>query len=431
MQALFKWVFIAVLGYSSQVLAMPEIQSWQTEKGIPVYFIHSPELPIIDIEWVFKAASARDGEHFGLANLSNGLLAEGAAGLSSEQLSQAFDAVGAEFSNGVARDMAWIHIRSLSNPAQLDPAIKTFSQILTQADFPEKAFLREQQRLLQSLKYAQQSPSTLAKNAFYKALYPNHPYGHASDGAIETVKQLSREQVKAFYQRYYVAANASIAVVGNLDKAAVQALIAKMEKNLNIGVAAAPLPAVVNQAAVKQHIEHSGDQTHIMLGQALYTRDDPDYFALYLGNYTLGGGGLVSRLSQKIREERGLSYSVYSHFIPMAQSGPFILSLQTATKNKAEALKLSHEILQDFIKNGVTDAEVIAAKKNMIGSFALNLDSNKKLLQQLAAIAAYRLPLDYLSTWIDKIKAVTPVQIRSTFQRRLDPSKMSQITVGR
>ncbi len=416
--------------FSSQLMALPEIQRWQSPKGMQVYFIHSPELPMMDIELVFKAAAARDGEHFGLANLTNGLLAEGAGGLSAAQLSEAFDAVGAEFGNGVARDMAWVKLRSLSAPAQLEPALETFANIIAKADFPEKAFLREQQRLLQSLKYDQQSPGSLASNALYAALYPNHPYGHPSAGMIETVEKISREQVMAFYQRYYVAANAVVAVVGNLDRAAVEALVAKLEQHMVLGKPAEPLPPVPEAQGIQRHVEHSGDQVHILLGQALYTRGDPDYFPLYLGNYTLGGGGLVSRLSHQIREERGLSYSVYSHFIPMQRPGPFILSLQTAKKNKAEALQLSREILQDFIKNGVTDEEVLAAKKNMIGSFALNLDSNKKLLQQIAMIAAYDLPLDYLSTWINKIKAVTPEQIRSAFQKRLQLEKMSQITVG-
>jgi zinc protease len=159
-------------------------------------------------------------------------------------------------------------------------------------------------------------------------------------------------------------------------------------------------------------------------------RGDPDYLPLYLGNHILGGSGLVSRISDEIREKRGLSYSANSYFSPMAVEGPYLLSLQTKNDSTEEALTVLHATLAQFIAEGPTEAELIAAKKNITGGFALNIDSNKDILGYIAMIGFYALPLDYLDTFIDQINAVSVAQIHDAFKRRIHPDKMVLITVG-
>ena len=166
------------------------------------------------------------------------------------------------------------------------------------------------------------------------------------------------------------------------------------------------------------------------MGEPGISRSDPDYFPLILGNHILGGGGLVSRIADEVREKRGLAYSAYSYFSPMHVAGPFITGLQTRNKKADDALKVLKDTLHTFIDKGPTADEISAAKKNITGSFPLKLDSNSKIVDNLASIAFYKLPLDYLDTYNQHIEAVTADQIRDAFRRHIHPKDMVTIMVG-
>jgi zinc protease len=190
------------------------------------------------------------------------------------------------------------------------------------------------------------------------------------------------------------------------------------------------LPVSYPTQAQEQRIPHPATQSHILLGYPGMKRGDPDYFALYVGNYILGGGGFVSRLTEEVREKRGLVYSVYSYFLPMAEYGPFQVGLQTKTEQAEEALKLVRETLDKFISGGVTEAELKAAKQNIIGGFPLRLDSNSKILDYLAVIGFYRLPLTYLDDFNKQVERVTAAQIKDAFNRRVKTDKLVTVIVG-
>ena len=151
---------------------------------------------------------------------------------------------------------------------------------------------------------------------------------------------------------------------------------------------------------------------------------------MYVGNYVLGGGGFVSRLTEEVREKRGLVYSVYSYFLPMAELGPFQIGLQTKREQAEQALKLVRETVDKFMKSGPTEAELKAAKQNITGGFPLRLDSNSKILDYLAVIGFYKLPLSYLEDFNKQVNQVTTAQIRDAFQRRVKADKLVTVIVG-
>ena len=191
------------------------------------------------------------------------------------------------------------------------------------------------------------------------------------------------------------------------------------------------LPAVeLPQQAQEQRIAHPASQSHILVGYPGVRRGDPDYFPLYVGNYILGGGGFVSRLTSEVREKRGLVYSVYSYFMPMAVEGPFQIGLQTKKEQGEEALKVVRDTLQRFMEKGVTEDELKAAKQNLIGGFPLRLDSNAKILDYLAVIGFYKLPLSYLEDFNKEVEKVTAAQIKEAFNRRIHPDQMVTVVVG-
>jgi zinc protease len=168
----------------------------------------------------------------------------------------------------------------------------------------------------------------------------------------------------------------------------------------------------------------------VLIGQPGYPRRDPDHFALTLGNYVLGGGGFVSRLTEQVREKRGLAYSVYSGFSPGLAAGAFTIGFQTRPDQADEAVKVARSVLEKFVAEGPTAAELQAAKDNLIGGFPLLLDSNRKLVGNVANIAWNELPLDYLDTWTARMNAVTVADVKAAFQRKLQPDRMVTVMVG-
>jgi zinc protease len=424
-------LLLIVVTFSAAVSANPEIQYWRTSNGARVYFVPARELPMVDINIVFDAGAARDEDDPGVAILTNGLLAEGAGGLNATQLAERFESVGAEFGNNSQRDMALLSLRTLSEPAYFEPAVDTLTTILTQPDFPAAAFSRERSRLLLGIQQRKQSPEALAEEAFYKGIYGSHPYHTLPMGTEAGVKALTRDKLKAFYDRYYVGSNAVVAIVGDLDRAGAEKLAERVVGKLPAGQAAAELPPVQDLTeATEVRIQFPSAQTHILVGQPGMKRGDIDYFPLYVGNHMLGGSGLVARLANEIREKRGLAYSTYSYFTPMRKKGPYTIGVQTRNASAQESLHVLRDTVDEFVKDGPTAAELEASKKNITGGFPLRISSNKKIINYIAMIGFYRLPLDYLDTFNSKVEAVTIADIKDAFQRRVHPDKMVTVLVG-
>ena len=428
--ALFFTSLLYLVALSS-ASAAPAIQHWTTANGARVYYVHAPELPMVDIQFIFDGGSARDGSHRGVALLTNALLDQGAGDLDADAIAERLERVGARLSTNAHRDMAIIGLRSLSDEALLQPALEVLSLVLGRPSFPADALERERKRMLVALQAQEQDPGAIAQKAFFKAIYGEHPYASPTLGTPRSLQALAREDVLAHHRRYYVARNAVIAVVGALPREAVAPLVEKLAAVLPAGEKAPPLPPVKPLAqAVERHIEHPSTQTHILMGQPGMKRNDRDYFALYVGNHVLGGSGLVSRISEEIREKRGLAYSAYSYFMPMREAGPYILGLQTRNDQAPQALEVLRDTLGDFIDKGPSARELRASKRNITGGFPLRIASNGKIVSNLAMIGFYELPLDYLETFNDKVQAVTREQILAAFQRRIHPGRMVTITVG-
>ncbi|QSA98779.1 pitrilysin family protein [Methylococcus sp. EFPC2] len=426
---IFLAVFLSL--WTAWAHAGPKIQTWTTPNGSRVYYVPTEGLPLVDVRVVFDAGSARDGAQYGLATLTSGLLDTGAGEWNADAIAQRLEGVGARLSTGVSRDSAWLSLRTLTDTKLLDTALSTAREILAKPTFSETDFEREKKNLLLALKQREESPGDLAGIAFFQALYGDHPYAHPKDGDIATVDKLTRDDLRKFYQRYYVANNALVVIVGEVDKTQAESIADRLLSDLPKGEVPPNLPTVSQpQSAQTLRKTFPSEQTHIYSGLPSVRVADPDYFPLYVGNHILGGSGLVSRISEEVREKRGLSYSAYSYFYPFRVEGPFMLGLQTRNDQADQALQVLLDTLREFIAHGPTAKELEASKKNIIGGFALRLDSNQKLAEQVAAIASYGLPLDYLDTFIGKVEAVTAHDIQRAFQSRINPDRLQTILVG-
>jgi len=412
--------------------AIPQIEHWVTENGARVFFVAAPEIPIVDIRFVFSAGSSRDASKPGLANIVSQLVKEGAGDLDTNEFNEQLAQTGAIFSTGALRDMAWISLRSLSEEQYLEPALGLLQSVLSRPRFDNDAFERRRATALISIKRDKQSPGSIASKAYYKAVYGDHPYAVSPSGTQASVASLNIDETVVFRERYYVANNATLAIVGALNKAQAQALAARLSAGLKPGEKPADLKTVSQLVApIEQRIDHPSIQSHVRIGQPGMRRGDPDYFPLLVGNHVLGGSGLVSILFDEVREKRGLSYSVSSHFSPMAALGPFTASLQTDGSQVDEAISVLRNEIRKFIDDGPKVDALEAAKQNLIGGFPLRISSNSKTVEYLTMIGFYNLPLDYLKTFSTHVEAVSVDDVRSAFTRRLDPDKMVLVVVGK
>jgi zinc protease len=414
------------------------IQHWTQASGAKVYLFESPVIPMLDVQIQVDGGSRRDPvEQMGLASVTAGLLSggvaalDGQAALDENQLGEAWVDLGAQFGASASGDRLTVSLRTLTQADLLQGAVALAARQLAAPAWPGKVWLRDRQRMLASLKEAETRPGTLAGRTFSQAVYGSHPYGF--DATATTLNAISVADMQRFYRRHVSACKAQVSLVGAVDRAQadriVEQLMAALQANgcEALGEVAQVQPL---SAAVEERLPFDAAQAQVLIGQPGMRRDDPDHFPAFVGNYILGGGGFVSRLTTEVREKRGLSYSVYSGFSPGLHAGAFQIGLTTRPDQAAEAVKVAQDVLRQFVADGPSEAELQAAKEYLVNSFALRIDSNRKLIANLSNMAWHGLPMDYLDTWTGRVKAVTVADIRRTFARVLQPQRMVTVVVG-
>ncbi|MEW5771694.1 MAG: pitrilysin family protein [Pseudomonadota bacterium] len=408
------------------------IQQWTTPQGARVLFVENHDLPMLDLALEFDAGSARDTrEKNGVANLTRHVMALGAGPYAERDISDRLADVGAQLSARFDADRAGFQLRSLSGATERGQAIAVLSAILTAPRFDAAVVEREKARLIASLREGETKPEVIGEKAFQAALYGDHPYALPESGTPESVASLTRDDLQTFHRRYYRARNMVISLMGDIDRAEAERIAARLAGGLPEGGAPPPIPPVpAGIAGSERLIPHHATQSHLFIGLPGLKREDPDYFPLHVGNYVLGGGGFDSRLMEAVRQKKGLAYSVYSYFMPMQELGPFQIGLQTRRDATDEAVRTTRQELARYLRDGPSEAELRQAKDNLVGGFPLRLDSNKKILEYLAVIGFYRLPLDWLDTYTAKVEAVSRDDILRAFRARVRPEYLRTVIVG-
>lgn len=407
------------------------IQHWSTVNDAEVYFVATAGIPIIDIQVNFDAGSARDNGKPGLAAFCTSLLEEGIPNANADLIAEKFEDAGAKFSVNVDRDRAIISLRSLTDPKLLNPVLALYSDLIASPTFPENSIEIIRSQMLTELKRNLQQPNTVATQAFSRTLYKNHPYAEPTCGTIEAVSAITKEDLIEFHQQYFVAKNATITIVGDLSKEQATDIANQITQKLPAGNAAAPLPDVAALTqAIAVDIPFPTEQTHVLTGQPCATQNDPDYFPLLVGNHILGGGMLTSRLFNDVRNDRGLAYNVTSALLQLQKPAPFVIKLQTKNTQSKEAIAVLQNTLLKFIQEGPTEQEILEAKQSLTRSFPVEISNNEKITDVVSSMGFYKLPLDSLATYQKQVEAVTLSDIKSAFQRRINPEKLGLIVVG-
>lgn len=427
------WLAALLVITTSAARATLPIESWTLPNGARVLFVENRALPMVDVSVDFPAGFSRDAkESSGVASMTLGIMRLGAGGANESQIASRLADVGAQMGTRFDADRAGYSLRTLSSERELEEGLSVLAAVIQQPAFPQDVLEREKARLSAALKEAGSKPESIAERAFYTAIYRGHPYGLRGSGEISTVATLQSADLERFHRTWYRSDWAIIAIMGDVSRAQADAIARRMTDGLPRAAGRVePLPTVDSlQAAVMKSIEHPASQSHILMGQPGIRRDDPDYFALFVGNYVLGGGGFASRMVEEVRQKRGLAYSAYSYFSPLAEQGVFQIGLQTKKEQAAEALQVVRDTVSRYVDEGPTARELDAAKQNLVGGFPLRIDSNRKIHDYLGVIGFYHLPLDYLDQFVQRIEDVTIEQVRDAFRRRVHPDRMVTVVVG-
>lgn len=428
------WIAAAALAAAAAPAhAILPIQHWQTAGGAQVYFVENHDLPMLDVSVEFPAGAGHDEPgKSGVASMTQRLLRGGADGMGEDEIARRLADVGAQLGGRFDNDRAGLSLRTLSSARERRQGLDLLARVLRSPSFPGDVLEREKARLVGALRESDTRPNTLVARTFYRLAYRDHPYALRESGEVETVEGIVREDLAAFHRRFYAGRYAVVALMGDVTRAEAAAIAEQLTRGLPEARGPAPaLPPVPELAdGVTRMIPHHASQAHIIIGAPGISRTDPDYTALYVGNFILGGGGFVSRMMEEVRQKRGLAYSASSYFYPLQRAGPFVISMQTRRDQAGQALEVARKTLAEFVKNGPTAEELDAAQRNIVNSFPLRIDSNRKIHEYLALIGFYRLPLTYLEDFVKNVERVTAAEIREAFQRRIKPDHMVTVVVG-
>ena len=424
--------WLAALVFCAPVWSQPaviSVKKWVTPTGTAVWYYPRTHLPMVDIAVVLRAGSAFDQQHPGVAMLTTRMLNQGADSMTADQIAQQFDRCGASYAAVADKDKAVVQLRSLSAARYLDSALTLFQKVLTAPDFKTADFRRLRQLQMYSEKKIQSDPGLVALEHMYTVLYQQHPYGHPVNGTVNDTKKLTVQMVRDFYKKMYVAKNAVIVIVGNVSLKKAHRIAALISHNMGTGPAAKGLKLAARPRAQQKMIEAPVNQSAVLIGALGVTPHSADYYNLVLANYILGGG-MQSILFDILRNRQGLTYGAFSKFYAMQYRGPFLLSLSTRTNKRDKALAVAWQALHDYVRKGPTAAQVSNAKKELSARWPVLLSANSDLLKYAIFVAFYDLPMNFLSDYINHIRAVTPPSAHQALKKYLSLSMLSTVVVG-
>ena len=421
-------------------VTIPTIQQFKTKAGVPVRFVQTTALPIVDIDLRFNAGSARDGSisntGFGIANMTATMLTQGSKRLDENEFTRAVETLGINLNSSAYKDMFIVSLRSLSDDKHLLPAVDLMTQMLSEPAFDDSILARNKARLLVGLQQQKQDPNSLASIAFSEALYGEHPYAHPSAGTLESVPTIEKQQLIDFKNRYLVAANASVAITGNLTLEQAKKLAEDITSKLPKGQPATELPEPKPLSQAKHiHIPFPSTQTTVLMGQlgdkrATDPQSQQKQTNFAVGNEVLAGGDFNARLMTEIRQNLGYTYGISGSMNPMLARGPYQIGFSTRNDKARAAIDASLAVINDTLEKGITSTEMRLTTDNLKNSFPMGFASNAGINGLLGMMNFYQLPNSYLTDYVKRIDQVQLSEVNQTMQDTLKPDDFLIVTVG-
>jgi zinc protease len=399
--------------------------------GMVLLLSEKHEIPMVTVSMAIKAGSVVEpGDKPGLASLTASLLTQGTAKRTASQISREIDFIGGSLSVSGGEDYATAGLRVLKK--DIKTGFDLLSDVLMHPVFDQKEIDRKVKEILAAIQQQKEEPAVIAGEAFTKAVFGSHPYGKTSDDVAAFLPNLTRQDVLDFYTGRYGPNDTIIAVVGDVTEREVLSLLEEQFtgwKPVKEGVPSRQGPPAIGGVTVKK-LDKNITQANIAMGHVGISRENPDYYAVMIMNYILGGGGFSSRLMDNIRDNRGLAYDVHSSFSAQKEPGPFRVWMQTKNESANESINEIFKELKRIRTEPVLEKELADAKAYLTGSFPLRMDTYAKIAGILTAIEIYNLGLDYPQKYPGLINAVTREDILRVAKTYLDPDHMVIVVLG-
>ncbi len=401
------------------------------KNGMILLLSEKHDIPMVTVNMAIKAGSTVEPQDKpGLASLTASLLMQGTTKRTASRINREIDFIGGSLSVSGGDDFSSASLRVLKKDVKT--GMDLLSDVLRNAAFDQKEIDRKVKETIAEIQRQKEEAETIASEAFAKAVFGRHPYGKTSDDVAAYLPKLARQDLLDFYRQHYGPNNTIIAVVGDVKEKEIIALLNghfKDWKRAEQPVQPSPAPPNVDRTTVLK-LEKNITQANIVMGRIGISRQDPDYYAVSIMNYILGGGGFTSRLMDNIRDNRGLAYDVHSMFSAQKEPGAFSVRIQTKNESANEVISETLKEIGRIRSELVSDKELADAKAYLTGSFALRMDTSAKIAGILTSIEIYNLGLDYPQKYPAIIQAVTREDLLRVAKKYLDPDRMVIVVVA-
>jgi zinc protease len=423
--------FILTVASATSVEAKMKIQEVTSPGGIKAWLVESRQVPLIAVKFGFSGAAAQDPDgKEGIANFVSGMLDEGAGDLKSTEFQERQEDLAVRMNFDAGRDMFTGSFQTLTRNRQ--EAADLLRLALTKPRFDADAVDRIKKQILTGLKFDQNDPRRVALKEWFKLAFKDHPYARPVKGTMTSVEKIGREDLSDFVRKVFTRDTLKVSVVGDIDAKTLGPMLDQIFGDLPAEsdlkpVAEAKPPKGPQRKVIKMNVP----QSVAVFGHGGFKRKDKDFVTSYVLNYILGGGGFNSRLTEEVREKRGLAYSIYSYLAPFRYAAIYAGNVATENKSMTRSLKVIEGELKRMADKGPSAEELKNAKQYLTGSYPLRFDTSTKIASQLLWIQIEELGLGYIDERNSKIEAVTLKDIRRVAKRLLKADGLIVTIVGK
>lgn len=414
-------------------MKMPDYKKVTLDNGLDVYVIEQHETPVVYVQLVIPGGTCFDtDETAGLTNLTSGLLRKGTTTRTADEIAQAIDFVGGSLGAGAGKDAITANTMVLSK--HLDTGLELLADIIMHPVFAEEEVERLKEQTVAGIMQAKSDPGTIRNQQFDKIIYGDHPYGLPAAGTQESIFMLTADDVKEFYNKYFIPNNAFMMIIGDVQADAVIGKIKTYFGGWKMGTAPEfnfPQPAPLEGRKVILIDKPDATQSYIALGHHGISRLDSDAFHLRVLNYILGGGGFQSRLTKNVRGESGLTYGISSSFDFNKYPGEFVVATFTKNESTSEAIDKILDEMETIRKEPVSMDELTECQSFYSGYIPLQFETPAQIASYVQTILLYELPMDYYTTYLKEVNTATQDDILKLAQKYLSTENLLIVVVGK
>jgi len=409
--------------------AQVDIREVTSPGGITAWLVEDHSIPFVALDILFAGGTSLDPANArGATYMMTGLLEEGAADMDNAEFAARSESLAAYFGFDTGRDSINVTARMLTE--NRDEAVDLLRAALVEPTFAPRAIERIRAQVVSIIDSNANDPGEIASSTFYARAFGDHPYGSAQEGTTDSVNALTRDDILAAHRGALARDRVHVGVAGDISAEALGLLLDRLLGDLPETGAPMPEDAPYALEGGVTVVDYPTPQSTAFFGHRGLERHDPDFFAAYVMNQILGGGGFRSRLMEEVRVNRGLTYGI-STFLVLFDHGPMMLG-QFASSNDlvADAVEVLRAEWADMAENGVTADELAAAQTYLTGAYPLRFTGNGTIAGILAGMQIDDMPITYINTRNDNIRAVTQEDIARVAARLLDPEGLHVVVVG-